>query len=287
MTFSIVACDPERGDWGVAVASKFPAVGAVVPSARAGVGAVATQAHANPEYGADGLALLSGGATANDAVASLTGADDGRAQRQLGMVDATGGAASFTGSECMPWAGGRTGEGLACQGNILTGPEVVDDMARAFEEATGELVDRLVAALVAGDAAGGDRRGRQSSALLVVRAGAGYDGRGDRYIDLRVDDHPDPLTELVRVFRVFDDDYLIRDDRLLEATPELVTKLQEALARTGHYGGAAHGGLDGPTRSALSEFAGQVNLEAKIRDDARVYRSLVREVEEASSAAGG
>src|SRR5947207_2336163 len=134
-------------------------------------------------------------------------------------------------------AGGRIGDGFACQGNILTGPEVVDDMARAFEEATGELVDRLVAALVAGDAAGGDRRGRQSSALLVVRAGAGYDGRGDRYIDLRVDDHPDPLTELVRVFRVFDDDYLIRDDRLLEATPELVTKLQEGLARTGHYRG--------------------------------------------------
>ena len=287
MTFSIVACDPERGDWGVAVASKFPAVGAVVPSARAGVGAVATQAHANAEYGPDGLALLSAGATAGDAVASLTGSDDGRGQRQLGIVDATGGAASFTGSECMPWAGGRTGEGLACQGNILTGPEVVDEMARAFQEATGELVDRLLAALVAGDAAGGDRRGRQSAALLVVRAGAGYDGRGDRYIDLRVDDHPDPLAELVRVFRVFDDDYLIRDDRVLEATPELVTKLQEALTRTGHYRGPAHGGLDGPTRSALTEFAGQLNLEAKIRDDARLYHSLVREVEEASSAAGG
>jgi uncharacterized Ntn-hydrolase superfamily protein len=287
MTFSIVACDPERGDWGVAVASKFPAVGAVVPSARAGVGAVATQAHANPEYGPGALTLLSAGATAQDAVASLTRADGGRAQRQLGIVDATGGAASFTGSECMPWAGGRTGDGFASQGNILIGPEVVDEMARAFQEANGELVDRLLAALVAGDAAGGDRRGRQSAALLVVRAGAGYDGRSDRYIDLRVDDHADPLAELVRVFRVFDDDYLIRDDRLLEATPELVTKLQEALARTGHYRGAAHGGLDEPTRSALTEFAGQINLEAKIRDDARVYRSLVREVEEASSAAGG
>ena len=138
-------------------------------------------------------------------------------------------------------------------------------MARAYREAEGELVDRLLAALVAGDAAGGDRRGRQSAALLVVRAGGGYDGRNDRYIDLRVDDHADPVTELVRVFRAFDDDYLIRNDRLMDATPELVREMQTGLARTGHYRGEAHGAYDDETRAALADFAGQLNLEAKVR----------------------
>jgi uncharacterized Ntn-hydrolase superfamily protein len=286
MTFSIAACDLQRGDWGVAVASKFPAVGSVVPWARAGVGAVATQAHANADYGPDGLGLLMGGASARDAVASLTGADEGSAQRQLGMVDASGGAASFTGAECIEWAGGMTGDGFACQGNILTGPDVVDQMARAYREASGELVDRLLAALVAGDASGGDRRGRQSAALLVVRDGGGYDGRGDRYIDLRVDDHVDPLGELVRLFRMYDDDYLIRNDRLMDPTPELVISMQRGLSRMGFYRGEAHGAYDDVTRAALAEFAGRQNLEAKVRTDGRIYRSLVREVEEASSAAG-
>jgi uncharacterized Ntn-hydrolase superfamily protein len=220
-------------------------------------------------------------------VASLTGADEWRAQRQLGIVDASGGAATYTGAECLSWAGGLTGDGFACQGNILSGPEVVDEMARAYREAGGELVDRLLAALVAGDAAGGDRRGRQSAALLVVRAGGGYDERNDRYIDLRVDDHADPLVELVRIFRTFDDDYLIRNDRLMDATPELVLKMQQALARTGHYKGEANGAYVDETRAALADFAGRQNLEAKVRTDERIYRSLVREVEEASSAAGG
>lgn len=287
MTFSIVACDLERGDWGVAVASKFPAVGSVVPWAKAGVGAIATQAHANVDYGPAGLGLLQDGVSAGVAVARLTGADDSRAARQLGMVDASGGSASFTGDECMPWANGMSGEGFACQGNILVGPEVVDGMARAFQAAEGELADRLVAALVAGDAAGGDRRGRQSAALLVVRDGAGYDGRNDRYIDLRVDDHADPVAELARVFFVYDDDYLIRNDRVMEATADLVRQLQAALTRTGHYRGEAHGELDDATRAALADFAAQVNLESKIREDGRLYRSLVREVQEVAGAAAG
>jgi len=287
MTFSIAACDLERGDWGVAVASKFPAVGAVVPWARAGVGAVATQAHANVAYGPAGLALLETGAGAEEAVGSLTGADDRIGQRQLGMVDAVGGAASFTGSECLTWAGGLTGEGFACQGNILTGPDVVDEMARAYRETPGELVDRLLAALVAADAAGGDRRGRQSAALLVVREDGGYDHRNDRYIDLRVDDHPDPLTELARLFQMYDDNYLIRSDRLEDASPELVARVQANLARTGDYRGEAHGAFDDETRGALAAFAGRRNLEAKVRDDDRIYHSLVRELEEASSVAGG
>jgi uncharacterized Ntn-hydrolase superfamily protein len=286
MTFSIVACDLQRGDWGVAVASKFPAVGSVVPWARAGVGAVATQAHANVDYARDGIALLQQEVSAEAAVARLTGADDGRAARQLGMVDASGGAASFTGDECMPWAGGMSGEGFACQGNILVGQQVVDEMASAYRAAQGELVDRLLAALAAGDAVGGDRRGRQSAAVLVVRDGGGYDGRNDRYIDLRVDDHADPVGELVRVFSVFDDDFLIRNDRLMEATPDLVREMQTALTRTGHYRGEAHGEMDAATRDALADFAGQVNLESKVREDGQLYRSLVREVQEVSGAAG-
>jgi uncharacterized Ntn-hydrolase superfamily protein len=202
------------------------------------------------------------------------------------MVDASGGGASFTGDECMPWAGGMSGEGFACQGNILVGPQVVDELARAYRAAEGELVDRLLVALAAGDAAGGDRRGRQSAALLVVRDGGGYDGRNDRYIDLRVDDHTDPVTELVRVFSVFDDDYLIRNDRLMEATPDLVREMQTALTRTGHYGGEAHGEMDDATRAALADFAGQVNLESKVREDGQLYRSLVREVQEVAGVAG-
>jgi uncharacterized Ntn-hydrolase superfamily protein len=286
MTFSIAACDLERGDWGIAVASKFPAVGSVVPWATAGVGAIATQAHANADYGPDGLALLGKGVSADAAVAQLTGADDNRGARQVGMVDASGGAASFTGDECMSWAGGMSGEGFACQGNILVGPQVVDEMARAYRAAEGELVDRLLLALAAGDAAGGDRRGRQSAALLVVRDAGGYDGRNDRYIDLRVDDHTDPVTELVRVFSVFDDDYLIRNDRLMEATPDLVREMQTALTRTGHYGGEAHGEMDDATRAALADFAGQVNLESKVREDGQLYRSLVREVQEVAGVSG-
>ena len=278
MTFSIVACDPVAGDWGVAVASKFPAVGVVVPWARAGVGAVATQAFANADYGPDGLELLAGGRSAADALDELVRGDEGRDQRQAGVVDSKGDTASFTGSGCMEWAGGTTGGGFACQGNILTGPEVVEAIAAAFSEAEGELVDRLLAALLAGDAAGGDRRGKQSAAVLVARAGGGYGGRSDRYIDLRVDDHAEPVAELARVFEVFDREYLIRNDPLLEATPALVTELQLRLRRSGHLAGEATGELDRATRDALEEFAGEVNLEGKVRDDDQVYESLVREL---------
>jgi len=199
MTFSIVALDPETGDLGVAVASKFLAVGSVVPWARAGIGAIATQSFANVAYGPDGLAALAGGPDAANVAAALTGADPGVAQRQLGIVDASGGSATFTGDACLPWAGGRTGYGFAAQGNILTGPDVVDALVTTFEATDGSLPDRLLAALLAADRAGGDRRGRQSAALYVARAGGGYGGVDDRWIDLRVDDHPDPVPELIRI----------------------------------------------------------------------------------------
>ena len=234
MTFSIVARDPATGDLGVAVASKFLAVGSVVPWARAGVGALATQALANVAYGPAGLAALAGGADASMVVERLTAADDGRTERQLGVVDADGRAASYTGSGCLTWAGGRTVDGVAIQGNILVGPGVVDAMLEAFVAASAPLPDRLLTALRAGDLAGGDARGRQSAALLVVRAGGGYGGGTDRWIDLRVDDHVDPVPELERLLAVW---------RLLSERPDpadllpidaaLAAELRDRLTRAG------------------------------------------------------
>ena len=278
MTFSIVAADPAAGDLGIAVASKFPAVGAVVPWARAGAGAVATQASANTLYGPEGLSFMASGMGARDALDALLEADEDAEHRQAGFVDANGGAATFTGSECMTWAGGITGEGFACQGNILVGEDVVRELARAFTNAEGDLSDRLLAALVAGDAAGGDRRGRQSAALLVVRDGGGYEGRNDRYVDLRVDDHVDPVAELARIFAVWDDTMLVRNDPLLDATPELVVDLQRRLALVGCYAGETTGELDSETREALAAWAGEFNLEGRLRDDDLLSQTLVREI---------
>jgi uncharacterized Ntn-hydrolase superfamily protein len=198
-TFSIAARDPATGELGVAVASRFFAVGTVVPWARAGVGAVATQSFANTTYGPRGLELLERGATPAEALEILLRADPDREKRQVGIVGADGAAVTFSGKECNPWAGGRAGEDYAIQGNILTGEAVVSAMEKAFRSTKGTLADRLFAALAAGDAAGGDSRGRQSAALLVVKARAGYGGFTDRAIDVRVDDHADPFKELRRL----------------------------------------------------------------------------------------
>jgi uncharacterized Ntn-hydrolase superfamily protein len=278
VTFSIVAVDLEKGDWGIAVASKFPAVGAVVPWAKAGVGAVATQSWANTSFGPDGLDLMAAGISATEALDRLLAADDGLEDRQVGFVDTEGRAATFTGAKCTEWAGGLTGEGFAAQGNILAGEQVVAELARAFTETGGDLCDRLLAALVAGDAAGGDKRGRQSAALLVVREGGGYEGRNDRYIDLRVDDRADPLNELVRLFQVWDDTMLVRNDPLLEATPERVADLQRRLAALGRYEGDVGGAFDDATRAGLAAWAGEYNLEGRIREDDLISRLLLREI---------
>jgi uncharacterized Ntn-hydrolase superfamily protein len=187
-TFSLVAFDPEAQAWGVAVASKFPAVGAVVPWAQAGAGAVATQSYANTRFGPEGLARMQSGRTAQETLAELLADDPERAKRQIGLVDAQGRAATYTGEECLEWAGGRIGKHYAAQGNLLVGPQVVETLSATFERSTGDLPDRLLAALSAGDEAGGDRRGRQSAALYVARAGSGYAGFNDRWIDYRVDD---------------------------------------------------------------------------------------------------
>jgi uncharacterized Ntn-hydrolase superfamily protein len=284
MTFSIVGFDPDNGDLGVAVASKFPCVGAVVPWAKAGIGAVATQSWANTAFGPDGLGLIESGASASGALDVLLRGDEGRDDRQVGVVDARGGSATFTGSTCMEWAGGTvgapatTGDVFAAQGNILAGPEVVAELARAFIETDGDLCDRLLAALDAGDAAGGDRRGRQSAALLVVREAGGYEGRNDRYIDLRVDDHADPIVELRRIFDIWDDTMLVRNDPLLPATPELVADVQRRLAALGHFASEPTGVLDDGTRAGLSDWAGGVNLEGRLRDDDQLSQALVREL---------
>lgn len=201
-TFSIVAFDPVTGDYGVGVQSKYFAVGDVVPFARADTGALATQARGNLLYGPHGLALLAQSQSAERVIEMLTAEDPLREERQVGVIDGEGRAATYTGERCLPWAGGRTGEHYAVQGNLLAGPQVVEAMAAAFEATEGDLARRLVRALAAGQAAGGDARGRQSAAVLVVREAAGYLGLTDRYIDLHVEDHPTPVRELKRLLNI-------------------------------------------------------------------------------------
>src|SRR6266498_1922523 len=203
-TYSIAACDLEAGQWGVATQSKFLAVGSVVPWAGPHVGAIATQAYANPRYGPEGLSLLREGLSAEEVVQRLTAADEGRDQRQLGVVDREGRSASFTGDECLEWAGGRTGLCYAAQGNILVSAATVDAIAETFQSSKGTLAERLLDCLDAAQAAGGDRRGQQSAALLVVEQDGGYAGLSDVLVDLRVDDHARPLEELRRLYSMHD-----------------------------------------------------------------------------------
>ena len=201
-TFSIVARDTRTGELGVAVQSKFIAVGSVVPYAKAGVGAIASQAWGNPRYGPIGLELLAAGKSSDQVVKWLTSADPNQNYRQIAVLGLDGNASIFTGKRCNDWAGGKTGPEYAVQGNILKGPEVIDAMGKAFEESKGTLSERLISALWAGQIAGGDKRGKQSSALLVVREGWGYGGLTDRFRDLRVDDHPSPIQELERIYYI-------------------------------------------------------------------------------------
>ena len=202
MTFSIVGFDPIEKEWGIAVQSKFLGVGAVVPWAMAGAGAVATQSYANTSYGPKALELMAEGKSAEETLKLLLADDPDREMRQVGLIDASGNAATFTGKECYDWAGGVTGTHFAAQGNILVDEKTVEAMARVFTEAEGTLAARLLAALDAGQEAGGDSRGKQGAALYVVKEKGGYGGFNDRYIDLRVDDHPDPIKELIRIYHL-------------------------------------------------------------------------------------
>ncbi len=236
MTFSIVARSADGQSWGVAVASKFLAVGSAVPAAVAGVGAIATQADANVAFKGQALAHLDDGATASVALQRLLEEDEGRDHRQVGIVDVDGGSASHTGHACLDWAGSVTGDGYAIQGNILAGEEVALAMEAAWQTSDDDapLARRLLAALTAGDDAGGDRRGRQSAALLVVREGAGYGGHDDVAVDLRVDDHADPVTELARLLDL-NDLYLTAstDEEKVELTPDLRAEVEERVRALG------------------------------------------------------
>ena len=253
MTFSLVARSADGSQFGVAVASKFLAVGSAVPAAQAGVGALATQSFANLAYRPDGLRMLAEGRTAQETLDALVAGDDLREQRQAGIVDREGRAATWTGSACNAWAGGRTGDGWAAQGNILTGPEVVDALADAFEGTSGSLATRLSQALLAADRAGGDRRGRQSAALLVVSAGAGYGGGDDVLVDLRVDDHPDPVPELGRLLDLHTLYFGKPDpDQVLPLTGDLAQEVHQRLERLG-YG-------------SLEDWAGVENYEERLVD---------------------
>jgi uncharacterized Ntn-hydrolase superfamily protein len=256
-TYSIVACDLDAGRWGVATQSKFLAVGSVVPWAAPHVGAVATQSYANPRYGPDGLALLRQGMSADEVVKRLTEADDGREHRQLGVVDARGDAATYTGSECHDWAGGRTGDGYAAQGNILVSAETVDALAETFEATAGQpLAERLLDCLDAAQAAGGDKRGQQSAALLVVEKDAGYAQLSDVVVELRVDDHARPLEELRRIYGLHDALFgRTPKERWLEVDDALRAELAERLARIGYTG---------ELEQALTDWAGSENYEMRV-----------------------
>jgi uncharacterized Ntn-hydrolase superfamily protein len=271
-TYSIAACDLGRREWGVAVQSKFLAVGAIVPWAEADVGAVATQAFANPRYGPDGLALLGDGLTADEVLERLTAADPGRDDRQLGVVDGAGRSATFTGSGCFEWAGGRAGRHYAAQGNILVSEATVDALAGTFESSSGRpLAERLVACLAAAQAAGGDRRGQQSASLLVVRKGAGYAGLSDVLVDLRVDDHPTPIDELERLLSLHELYFgETPQDEWLELDQKLAAELRERLDRLDY--------TDPDLRSAFEAWAGTENLEERVRGIDRIDPLVLAEL---------
>jgi uncharacterized Ntn-hydrolase superfamily protein len=278
-TFSIVGYDPQAQEWGVAVQSKFLAAGAVVPWAQAGAGAVATQSYANTSFGPNGLALMAQGLSAQEALDQLIAEDEGRARRQVGLVDAQGRAATFTGDECIAWAGGVTGTYYAAQGNILVSGATVEAMAKTFEEAHGELADRLVAALAAGQAAGGDRRGRQSAAVLVVRLEGGYGGYNDRYLDLRVDDDPEPIE---RLKALVDLHHLFfkppTPGEMIAIEGELAREVQHILQWAQYYDGPITGEYDAPTRKALSNLIGNENFEERFDEEKGLISRQVMDV---------
>lgn len=283
LTFSIVGRSDDQKSWGVAVASKFLAVGAYVPAAEAGVGAIATQSFANLSFKAGGLGLLRSGKDAASTLDELVSADDRREERQVGIVDASGGSATFTGKECMSWAGGRIGEGYAAQGNILAGPEVVDEMERAWLESKDEpvLARRLLAALTAGDAAGGDRRGRQSAALLVVSAGAGYGGTSDVLADLRADDNESPVSELRRLVDLHDLYFMTSDPATwLQLVEPLTSEVATLLTGVGYPPGSAD---PRDVRQALWDWASVENLEMRVPEDPVIDPVVLRELKKHSA----
>jgi len=285
-TFSIVAFDPETEELGVGVQSKFLAAGAVVPWARAGVGAVATQSAANTTYGPEGLELLRRGKDPESVVKQLTEADEEKKIRQVGIVNAKGETAAFTGSDCIDYAGHQSGEYFTCQGNILVSEETITSMTQRFRETeTKPLSERLVAALKAADEAGGDKRGKQSAALLVVEEEGGYGGFNDRKIDLRVDDHDRPiekLGDLLSLHQLYFSQPSKND--LVELDQDLVRRIQRLLTELGYYDGSVNGNYGTDTSEVFLEFCRVENFEEKLRDDdlidSRIIEFMERKVRE-------
>jgi uncharacterized Ntn-hydrolase superfamily protein len=275
-TYSIVACDLPAGQWGVAVQSKFLAVGSVVPWAEPQVGAIATQSYANPRYGPDGLALLREGRTADDVIKALTSSDKGRDERQVGVVDSSGRAATFTGAACHDWAGGRTGDCYAAQGNILVSAATVDALAATFESnAHLELGQRLIECLAAAQAAGGDRRGQQSASLLVVEKDAGYAKLSDTVIDLRVDDHERPIAELRRLFSLHEELFgATPSEDWVDVDETLRTELHERLEGLGYTG---------DLQKAFADWAGTANLEERVDGIERIDPIVLEALRQARS----
>jgi uncharacterized Ntn-hydrolase superfamily protein len=270
-TYSIAACDLDARQWGVATQSKFLAVGSVVPWAEADVGAIATQAYANPRYGPDGLRLLRSGLPAEEVVARLTSSDEGRNERQLGVVDAEGRSAAYTGRECLHWAGHRTGPCYAAQGNILVGAETVEAIAVTFEANAGRpLAQRLIECLDAAQVAGGDSRGQQSSALLVVQKDGGYAQLSDTLVDLRVDDHERPVAELRRLYTLHDQLFgRTPPDEWLTLDETLRIEIDERLEKLGY--------------ARLDEWAGVANLEERVEGEDRIDPVVLDALREASA----
>ncbi len=264
-TFSIVAYDSQQQAWGVAVASKFLAVGNIVPWVRAGIGAVATQAYANTSYGRSGLDHMAEGFSAQATLTHLLDFDEERESRQLGIVDSQGGSVTFTGSDCLSWAGGIVGNHYAIQGNILAGPGVIDAMAETFEQHRGSFLWKMYYSLLSGDQAGGDKRGRQSAAIYLEKHGAGYGGNNDRWVDYRVDDHPDPvgrLADLLRLHELYFGEST--DEEKYTLSGPRLSILQNIMLGQGYYLGAADGCFDTPTKEALDVFIGSENFEERV-----------------------
>ena len=285
-TFSIVALDPANGDLGVAVQSKFPNVRVAVPYAEAGVGAVATQSFSNSDFGTRGLELLRLGATPQEVLTIVGRGDEGLEDRQVGIVDAKGRAATFTGKNCFAWAGGRTGPGYAIQGNILVSELTVAAMEKAFLETRGSLADRLLASIQAGAEAGGDRRGRQSAALLVVREGASYDGKSDRYIDISVYDATDPIAEIFRLWELQKIHFERSDPNdLIPIGGEDARYLQRLLAKKGFHEGRVDGVWDEASTKALAGYMGWENYDTRIRHDGRIDRKILALIRQKEGAA--
>lgn len=279
LTFSIVGYDPNNGDYGVAVQSKFLCVGSIVPWARAKVGAIAIQAGTNSTYGPKGLAFLESGMSSNQVIAKLLENDELKETGQLAVIDSQGNAAAFTGNDCFEWAGHQVGEHYSCQGNILVGEETIQSMASSFEREPGDLINKLIAALVAADQEGrGDARGKQSACILVVRDKAGYGGF-DRLVDIRVDEHPEPIKELQRIFQLYELTFLSREspEHRLPIEAEIATNMKTILEELGYLDPKTKTPMEGwdrPERDAFEWWIGINNFENKWRDDGTVWKSI-------------